>query len=152
MEGAATRVDDKHQEMPDGPVSGSQQSNNRLARFLRDVSVNVLANLVAAALVYLASASAGLLPTSPQLVAASISTILGVAFLAMFVVSRFLREQRRHHISLVAFLVFGAAVISGAMGGAFDHEPFPKWFFIAFGVWTIAAGAMMLCYTRRFRP
>ncbi len=70
--------------MTDSSPAGTERTAGRrapLATFGRDVGVNVLANLIAAAIIYLLGVLAGLLPRSPQLlVAASLVVLSSLTF------------------------------------------------------------------------
>src|SRR5262249_38301766 len=56
--------------MADPPVAGP--SPRRARKFAYDVGVNILANLVAAAVIYLAAVAGGYISKSPYLLAASV--------------------------------------------------------------------------------
>jgi len=69
-------------------------------RFARDGLVNVLANLVAAAIIYLLGVAVGLFPSRPLLVysaAPKNSLVLDIRSLDFFGVQRGAREQLRTH-------------------------------------------------------
>jgi hypothetical protein len=79
------------QQFVDGAASPQQsvsaeRPQRTAARFGRDVTVNVIANLVAGAIIYLAAAIAGLLPRSPYLIflsAALAVFVLGIGLASL---------------------------------------------------------------------
>ncbi|MER7459449.1 hypothetical protein [Micromonospora sp. NPDC126480] len=78
-------------------------------RFTRDVAVNVVANLVAVAILYLFGAAAGLLPRSPYLIFSSVVLILVGLGIALGVVGMLLRGHAKVY-------VFCCALILGGLG------------------------------------
>jgi hypothetical protein len=66
--------------VPDAPTD---QRRDSAARLGRDVGVNVIANLIAAAIIYLLGVVAGLLPSSPAAIAAALGLLAGVSAIAM---------------------------------------------------------------------
>lgn len=78
-------------------------------RFTRDVAVNVVANLIAAAILYLLGAAAGLLPRSPYLIFSSAVLILVGLGIALGVVGMLLRGHAKAY-------VFCCALILGGLG------------------------------------
>jgi hypothetical protein len=120
-----------------------------LMKFARDVAVNVLANLVAAAVIYLAGAATGVLPRSPKLILGSLSTVLLIGFLGIFVISRFMSERKRLYASAIGLALAGTAIALGALAGALDHEPYPRWAFVVFGIWTAVAGTLVFYNSKK---
>lgn len=76
------------------------------AEFLRDVSVQVTGNLITAAVLYLAGAATGLLPTT--FVATTVAGLLLYLAFLFFIATRFFRDQRR-------FVVSGAGLVAGGL-------------------------------------
>jgi hypothetical protein len=78
-------------------------------KFVRDVIVNVVANLVAAAVLYLAAVLAGALPQNDRLqLAASISI---VGFLAGWGIATLARRLNQQRIVLIVFFVPAGAYV-----------------------------------------
>jgi len=78
-------------------------------RFARDVSVNVIANLAAAAIIYLLGSAAGLLPRSPQLIFTSVFVVVMTAGFGLGVAGLALRGNAKIYTSGAALIVLGAA-------------------------------------------
>jgi drug/metabolite transporter (DMT)-like permease len=90
---------------PREPVDSRRAS---LLRFARDVAVNVLANLLAAAVIYVVGAFAGLLPKSRDLITVSVVIIVaGVALLVAAVGYTFFGGRARLHIVSAGIFVLG---------------------------------------------
>jgi hypothetical protein len=69
------------------------------APFLRDVAVNVVANLVAAAVIYLVGVLAGVFPREPRVILAAVAVLLFSAALSLTVLlSRLASRARRNGI------------------------------------------------------
>ena len=131
----------------DMPSSGSGADRNGRSRiwqaatsFGRDITVNVIANLVAAAVVYLGGVSAGLLPQSPKLVAASVTTLLSFTGIALFAVSRMLRGVKRLYTAAAMMIAIGVTFSISVFTGTNYFEPIPTWLTFVFGLVVIAFG------------
>lgn len=129
--------------------SKAKRPISRFTKFARDVLVNVLANLIAAAVIYLAGAGAGLLPSSPQLIAASLSMILACAFFGLVIISRFTGGHLRYQMTTAGIAISGPAMMAATFAGVLDNEPFPRWFFYGTGAYTTIAGLAMFYYIRQ---
>lgn len=81
-----------------------------LRPFARDVAVNVLANLVAAAIIYLLGLAAGLLPRSPILIWVAVVMAAGAAGGAILG-SKVVYSRRGRYISSVGIGAFGLAAL-----------------------------------------
>ena len=80
-------------------------------KFARDVFVNVVANLVAAAIIYLLGVIAGLFPRSPGLVFAATLVLLVAAGLLAFVGGLLSRGHVQEYFIGTALLVLGIAEV-----------------------------------------
>jgi hypothetical protein len=81
-------------------------------KFTRDVAVNVIANLVAAAIIYLAAALAGLLPRSPGLLFAATIVILTAVAFVIFFLALATRGRVRGYFFGAALTVLGIAAVA----------------------------------------
>lgn len=90
-------------------------SAGRLRPFARDVAVNVLANLVAGAILYLIGAAAGLLPRTPL----TIVPALGVLFFGIYLAGVFVKGPWGFRLMSISFALTaaGGAVVLYAIGG-----------------------------------
>jgi xanthine/uracil permease len=77
-----------------GEAARSERSQTLVA-FARDVLVNVLANLIAAAIIYLLTVATGLLPRTPLLVFAALSFIFASVAIGFYILAFRLGAQRR---------------------------------------------------------
>jgi len=92
----------------------SRQRSGSAGWFARDVAVNVIANLVAAAIIYLVGVAAGLLPKSPDIYVTAIVIVLFAGGLAIYAVGKFYftgrNETRAIAISMIALGLVGPLV------------------------------------------
>nr|WP_239177067.1 hypothetical protein [Actinoplanes octamycinicus] len=95
------------------------------ARLLRDVGVNVLANLIAAAIIYLAGALLGLLPRSPAAIAGATSLLVMVGGIALQILA-----FRRGWHGLPWFAV-GASLVAAVAAGTLLSSSNPSRFALA---------------------
>lgn len=97
--------------------------NHVVKTFARDVAVNVLANLIAAAVIYLLGVLAGLFPRTTQAVNLSIGviTIASFAVLVVAAISRLRLNPRQStyrkslYISAIAGILCGITMASGSL-------------------------------------
>jgi hypothetical protein len=108
--------------------------------FARDVMVNVVANLVAGAIIYLLGVAAGLFPHSTQLIAASLTTVLSVTVFATFIAARFLRGNKKLYAGSVAIFLGGAANTASTFTGKNYFEPIPLWATFILGIIVMGGG------------
>lgn len=95
--------------------NSSAEARMRSGRqFGRDVLVNVLANLVAGAIIYMAGVFAGLLPRSPALLYASALLILAALGVLLFLAGLIMRGDRGLQTIDVAVAMF-AIFMAGLM-------------------------------------
>ena len=87
---------------------GNDTGSPSPSRFFRDVSVQVTSNLITVAVLFLAGAAAGLLPTT--FVATTVAGVLLYLTFLFFIASRFFRDQRR-------FVVSGSGLVAGGLAG-----------------------------------
>jgi hypothetical protein len=64
-------------------------------RFARDVGVNVAGNLVTAAIIYVAGAAAGLIPSNSYVIASAVVVLFSTAVYGLFIVAQFYADERR---------------------------------------------------------
>ena len=81
--------------------------------FARDVGVNVLANLIAAAIVYLLGAAAGLLPRSPGALIPATALVAAACFWILMVLVKFGPERYWALAYGVANYCAGVALVAG---------------------------------------
>jgi hypothetical protein len=79
--------------------------------------VNVLANLVAAAVVYLVGVLLGLFPREPGAVAAAVVVTLGAVVWAMILINRFLAEDAKLASAAAGTVLFGVAILIATSAG-----------------------------------
>ena len=81
------------------------------AIFSRDVGVNVLANLIAAAVIYLLAVMTGLLPNSPRVTLLAASVVLMALALVLFAFTYTLSGKRRFVASGLVLILGGIASV-----------------------------------------
>lgn len=89
-----------------GPVI---QKPSTSLTFARDVAVNVIANLAAAAIIYLLAAGFGLLPRSPYLIFTALTTVAMAAGCGLGAVGLALRGDAKIYTLGAALIVMGAS-------------------------------------------
>ncbi|WP_433530461.1 hypothetical protein ACQPYA_30670 [Micromonospora sp. CA-263727] len=90
--------------------SSEPERSAAASRFARDVLVNVLANLIASAVIYLLGAAGGLLPKSPYLIWTSVAILLMAVGVGLAVLSQFLpRGPNRRMVFGISLIPFGVA-------------------------------------------
>jgi hypothetical protein len=99
-------------------------------QFARDVLINVLANLIAAAVIYLAGAIAGVLPRRPGLIFVSVTLLIaGLGFAAAIagVVTKGPRKSGLHGIALALLSIVTASTpfVPGANTTLLDKIGYP---------------------------
>lgn len=122
-----------------------------VARFARDVLVNVIANLIAVAVLYLAGVLAGLLPKSPELIATAALIVLMAAFLGVAIVSRFLSGVSRQWSLAIGTVLGGAIFIGGALVNPAEDSLLVRVGMGASGALSFIAGCHMIYATMRLR-
>lgn len=129
--------------------SSSLSPQARAKAFLRDVCVNVLANLVAVPILYLLGVLGGVFPRSPK----AIATALGATFLWIFVllcvVSRFMRIERRIRLFPFASMTAGVGMIFGGIAGVPMMEGWPTWPTSLYGGLLLFTGVAWIYVERR---
>jgi hypothetical protein len=98
--------------------------------------VNVVANLIAAAVIYLAGVIAGLFPRSPALIGSAIVTLLMALFGAFALASRFLTGHGRALASLIALLAGGLGAVLAGILNATNDSIINRTVLVLFGVLT----------------
>jgi len=121
--------------------------------FARDVLVNVLANLVAAAMIYLAGAAAGVFPRVAALIGPSVIVILMALAALFFVISKVTRRVEFILLSGV-FLGLGGLLASLSMKPNDDGWEQPihyQVFYVLWITWCIATW-LVFRWTRIIEP
>jgi hypothetical protein len=85
--------------------------------FVRDVGINVLANLLAASLIYLGGALVGLFPRDPKAIVSAVALLLLGVSLSPFLASSFLRNELREISFGVGAMLFGASMLIASFSG-----------------------------------
>lgn len=117
--------------------------------FVRDVAVNVIANLVAASILYLVGVGVGLLPTNGTLLLTAAFLVSFVLGIALWIVQMAIFRGRRGFKSRGLIMLSTAAVSLGASGilaalipGTLYLSPFEKILYIIAGVSLITQAAL----------
>ncbi|MEO3928847.1 hypothetical protein ABGB07_34065 [Micromonosporaceae bacterium B7E4] len=129
--------------------SGDRQEPRGLPKFAYDVGVNLLANLVAAAIIYLLGALAGILPRVSGLIGTALFVVLATLIIGGVIILRFLSWGGLMEPSWLPALVGGAAV-AGALINPGGHWPEPTWVSLALGTCMVLIGAANLLSEWRF--
>jgi hypothetical protein len=101
-----------------------------LYRLTRDILVNVIANLIAAAIIYLFGALVGLLPSEPSaiLIATGFLTmVLGLLSFAVAKTYSLSKNQQKQDVSLAFFAISIFLVSLTSILGAFFPDPLSWW-------------------------
>jgi hypothetical protein len=91
-------------------TSARGRGGTAFVRFARDVSINVIANLVAAAVIYLADTVSGLLPRSTYVIAFAVVIVLFGASLLLLALGLALRGPATLYLLGVAQIALGIAL------------------------------------------
>jgi uncharacterized membrane protein YuzA (DUF378 family) len=114
----------------DDRPSDSAVADFSFRRLPHDILVNVIANLIAAAIIYLFGAVVGLLPSEPRaiLVAAGFLTIvLGLLTLAVGKTYSLSKKQQKRDVSVLLFTVSIFLVGLGTILAALFPDVLPWW-------------------------
>jgi uncharacterized membrane protein len=121
-----------------------EQPRTRLRpAFARDVLVNVLANLIAAAIIYLLAAAANLLPRNTVVIRAAVLILVGAVAYPAMIFSGLIRNPKRRRLVFVSALVALAAAFGLAyvlFPNAMNWRPKSWWEFLAY-----PAAFLVLC-------
>jgi cytochrome bd-type quinol oxidase subunit 2 len=113
-----------------------EQSRTRLRpAFARDVLVNVLANLIAAAIIYLLAAAANVLPRNAVVIRAAVLILVGAVAYPATIFSGLIRNPKRRRLVLVSALVALAAAFGLGyvlFPNAMNWHPKSWWEFLAY--------------------
>lgn len=112
------------------------------AKFCQQVGINVLANLIAAAIVYLVAVLTGLLPTSPRTTLLAASFIFMASAIILFPFARSMSGKRGFLLAGVVLILIGvAAVIAPLASSKLGWEgvilPIVGWVTIIMGIFFI---------------
>ncbi|MGA4731006.1 hypothetical protein ACPB67_26625 [Micromonospora taraxaci] len=153
--GLAAYVADVHKRLPDGEAgstaSPQAQRSSPSAKFARDVAVNVIANLVAAAIIYLLAAGFGLLPRSPYLIFTALTVVVMTAGCGLGLVGLALRGDAKIYTLGAAMIAMGA---SGVLAPFIKDSGLTGWekFWLPIGsVGAFSMGLITIATTRRLR-
>lgn len=94
------------------PSAAGRRDDVGVVRFGRDVGINVVANLVAAAIIYLAATYSDALPTNEVLLDASIVVLMAAVVLATVAVGR---ARTPYRTSLTLAVAIGALLVLVAL-------------------------------------
>lgn len=122
-----------------------------MQQFARDVFVNVLANLIAASVIYLLGVTVGILPKSRYLILTSVVFVFMAAGLALAVVSQLRpRGPNRRMLFGVSLLLVGPP---GMLMPLIDKSlnSFDRAFYPFMGVLCIFQGVVFILIARRRR-
>jgi peptidoglycan/LPS O-acetylase OafA/YrhL len=129
-----------------GMDDGKQQ---RLASFARDVAVNVLANLIAAAVIYAGGAAFGIFPRSPGALWSALLTIFLGGYVGLTIVGESMKDDRV--VAAISLAFFGAGLAVAVPAGIDWSPDTPPWGKIAIGVALVALAILWLRAVRRDR-
>ncbi|MFC6017231.1 hypothetical protein ACFP2T_13565 [Plantactinospora solaniradicis] len=123
-----------------------RQDARGLRKFAYDVGVNVLANLVAAAIIYLLGTAAGVLPSDPRLIGSALFVIFGMAGIGFVVASQVVPRGRigRRLFDLAQFCVAGFLGVAGLL----QSSTFWRWMLL-YGAISMLAAAVVTIATGR---
>jgi hypothetical protein len=131
----------------DDQPSGAAVAEFPLYRLTRDILVNVIANLVAAAIIYLVGALVGLLPSEPGaiLVATGFLTmVLGLLSFAVAKTYSLSKKQQKQDASFTFFTISVFLVSLSVILAAFIPDVLPWWERIGYIIMGLAG--LMLSY------
>lgn len=109
----------------------------------RSVGVNVLANLIAAAIIYLGGALFGLFPRSTEGIVVASGSLLLAAFIALWIFAQFLAWPRKAQAYAVCFCLVGSALLITGLAGIQVEAVIPLWGQIVWGVLSIGTGVTL---------
>ncbi|MBB2941946.1 uncharacterized membrane protein YgdD (TMEM256/DUF423 family) [Actinoplanes lutulentus] len=84
---------------------------------------NVVANLVAAAVIYLGGVMIGLFPREPKAVASAVTAVLLAAAYGAMLATRLLRQESRRSARAVGLVFFSGSLVIANIGGV-ETDPF----------------------------
>ncbi|MGK5680234.1 hypothetical protein [Actinoplanes sp. URMC 104] len=117
-----------------------QSQGQGLAGFPRDVLVNVLANLIAAAIIYLLGVLFDLLPRSSAAIILSILFSLYALTMALMTVGGILRKRSSgKRLFGLGTLLLGVMMLAGSIYGMVEHEG-AAWVGLLLGLWVLLTG------------
>jgi predicted membrane channel-forming protein YqfA (hemolysin III family) len=123
------------------PITSSEESRQTIKTWTRDVTVNVIANLIAAAVIYLLGVFAGILPRSPYLIALAAFSILATVGAGLMVFD--LMRAKPSHFGAIGVILIGVIVMFLALSSDVLASP-AGIVFLSIGVVFILAGAYLL--------
>ncbi|MCO1616767.1 hypothetical protein M8C11_18805 [Micromonospora sp. CPM1] len=134
------------------PSAGHDQPPSAVAKFARDVGVNVIANLVAAAVVYIAAVVGGLLPRSPYLIVASAVVVLVSIGMALGALGLVVRNHVGLYFLGIALIAMGVGALTFPFfGDLLIADPVERWLSPLGGVGAITVGVSAIVNVRRQR-
>lgn len=132
-------------------VSRPENRRRRIASFASNVVVNVLANLIAAGIVYIGGSAIGVFPRSPQAVAASVTVVLvgGIGILTLL--NDVLQGERSATTAVSTIVLLGATGITAGIADMEVYPSVPRWAHIVLGTALLIVGVRLLRTRRRSR-
>ena len=124
-----------------------------LRRFVANVMTNVLANLIAAAIIYVLAAAAGLLPRDPALILAALLLVgLAAAMILIFLISTDAFADKEDILGGWMAISLGAPILTAAVAYAFrEGDPAAGVAGGLMGAGLTGAGVALLVAGRRLR-
>ncbi|WP_225853105.1 diguanylate cyclase [Micromonospora sp. AMSO1212t] len=124
-----------------------------LRRFVANVMTNVLANLIAAAIIYVLAAAAGLLPRDPALILAALFLVgLAAAMVLLFLITTNAFADKEDILGGWMAIALGAPILTSAVTYAFrERDPAAGVAGGLLGAGLAGAGVAMLVAGRRLR-
>lgn len=119
-----------------------QSSPRRSTTFLQDVGVNVLANILAAPVIYLLGAAIGLFPRSPEFLTFAVIWLLIAGLYTLGAAEQMMRtEFRRDMATRGSLVVLGALFIVIALTQSDLEDPY-WWTLMVFGTLSLVPGCV----------
>lgn len=125
------------------PDVGDRESADKARAFGRDVGVNVVANLIAAMIIYLLGALAGILPKSQVLIGISAVVVGFAGFIGLLAVRRLASGWRRIRVMGASCLALGASLTASVFVTP-PANPIETAFQAALGGVLVLTGAVVL--------
>jgi uncharacterized membrane protein (UPF0136 family) len=111
---------------------------------VRDVGINVLANLVAAAVVYLGGVAVGLFPRNSGAIAASGTAVGLVLVVAAALVRRSMEMGRRTLVAAGLAILIGGWITFFAMAAPKAISDIPRWLQFLYGIPLLLIGPWLV--------
>lgn len=132
-------------------VGRPENRRQRIASFASNVFVNVLANLIAAGIIYIGGTAFGLFPRSPQAIAASITVVLAGGIGLLLLLDDVLRGEQGATAALLTIVLFGAIGITAGIADVQVYPAVPRWAHSVSGTALLILGARRMRSRRQLR-